>query len=97
MQRMVNAELVDMPEDEQARIIAERESTEKAAASKGLQESARVALAQSDVVVLRCYESSVLVPIEWVEYRNTLRSIIRADPGGPLLVLPPSPQMPGAL
>lgn len=33
----------------------------------------RAALAQSDLVVLRCYEAAIPVPKEWVDYRKALR------------------------
>lgn len=33
----------------------------------------------SDIVILRCYERGVIVPIEWQTYRATLRVILASN------------------
>lgn len=39
-------------------------------------ESAKSALTDSDITVVRCYEHSVAVPAEWTAYRTALRSVV---------------------
>lgn len=52
-------------------------------------QEARLALAASDVTVLRCFEAGVPVPEAWRTYRSDLRAVI-AD-GGPLPTKPEYP------
>lgn len=41
--------------------------------------AAAIALADSDITVLRCYENGVKVPADIVSYRKTLRSIVKGE------------------
>lgn len=52
---------------------------------------AQTSLEQSDITVLRCYESGLPVPKEWVAYRKSLRSIVGAEIGD---LSEPFPQQP---
>lgn len=45
--------------------------------------SASAALSNSDNTILRCYESAVPVPSEWVTYRKALRAIVSQTSGTP--------------
>src|SRR6266566_2804972 len=45
---------------------------------KDAKKLARTALANSDAVVLECYEKGIPVPNEWVSYRDGLRDLIAA-------------------
>lgn len=58
------------------------------------QAMAQVALDQSDVTVLRCYENGVTVPAAWATYRKALRAIVGAGSGDPSLPLPTKPAYP---
>ena len=51
---------------------------------------ARLALAESDITILRCAENGVAVPSAWAGYRHTLRAII----GGAGTALPNKPEYP---
>lgn len=57
-------------------------------------EDARARLMKSDITVLRCYERAVPVPLDWAEYRSSLRAIISAESGDPTQPLPPMPAYP---
>lgn len=58
------------------------------------QQQAQAALIGSDITALRCYESSVPVPVEWVTYRKELRAIVGASMGDPAQPLPEKPDSP---
>jgi len=49
------------------------------------------ALVASDVIVLRCYERGISVPMEWVTYRDALRAVVREAIGDPDSPLPDRP------
>jgi hypothetical protein len=55
-----------------------------------LAQSARAALEQSDITILRCVERGVAVPADWVAYRAALRECIN----GSLAELPSRPEYP---
>jgi hypothetical protein len=59
-----------------------------------LQHNARVALFNSDIIVLRCYENGVPVPADWKEYRAALRVIVSAASGDATAGLPVMPAWP---
>lgn len=48
------------------------------------------ALQASDIVLLRCFEADISLPMEWKAYRATLRQIIRDGSGA----LPDRPKYP---
>lgn len=52
---------------------------------------ARIALAVSDVTILRCYENAVVVPTAWSAYRAALRSIVAGEVVTALPVRPDYP------
>jgi hypothetical protein len=56
--------------------------------------SARAALDASDVTILRCVESGVAVPTDWVAYRKALRAIVSGSEMNTPLP-PPPPYPPG--
>ncbi|MDE1906080.1 MAG: hypothetical protein KGH75_06465 [Rhodospirillales bacterium] len=56
--------------------------------------AARAALTESDLTVLRCYESAVAVPATWATYRKALRAIIAASTGDPTQAMPTKPAYP---
>ncbi|MBU9203141.1 hypothetical protein KTD31_17430 [Burkholderia multivorans] len=58
------------------------------------QAEARIALDESDRVVLRCYESAIPVPTPWVEYRKQLRAIIAETSLATPITLPLRPDYP---
>ena len=58
------------------------------------QAEARSALAVSDTTVMRCYESGIALPDEWVKYRKALRAIVSASSGDGSQVLPGRPAYP---
>ncbi len=47
-----------------------------AQALQNITDSAMIALAKSDVTLLRCIENGVAIPSEWVEYRRQLRDVV---------------------
>lgn len=58
------------------------------------QSSAKAALADSDITVVRCYENAVALPSAWGTYRKALRAIVSVTSGDasqPLPVKPPYP------
>ena len=55
------------------------------------QKQATAAYAASTDVVMRCYESEVPVPAEWVKYRKALRAITNATSGDPAQPFPARP------
>jgi hypothetical protein len=58
------------------------------------QQSARAALSDSDLTVMRCYENAVALPVAWASYRKALRAIVGAasgDAAQPLLAKPTYP------
>jgi hypothetical protein len=62
-----------------------------------LVDPALAALAESDIVVLRCMEGAVSVSAPWVTYRHTLRLIAAMDPSAPsTLPAKPSSYPPGS-
>jgi len=58
------------------------------------QRLAQIALDESDLTILRCYERSIPVPAEWAAYRTSLRSVISAKSGDPAQPLPARPSYP---
>lgn len=56
--------------------------------------SAQDALSSSDITVMRCYESGVQLPAEWVEYRKALRLIVGAAAGDTTKPMPSKPSYP---
>ncbi|WP_321904378.1 hypothetical protein [Paraburkholderia tropica] len=61
-----------------------------------LQNSARLALDQSDITVMRCYEAGQAVPDVWKQYRAALRAIVSATSSDDLPTLPTKPAYPSA-
>jgi hypothetical protein len=53
--------------------------------------NAQEALDKSDVVLLRCYENDVPLPLEWAEYRAELRTFLAGDKPAPLPIMPEYP------
>ena len=53
-------------------------------------QQAKTLLTKSDLVVLRCYESNIAVPKDWVDYRAALRLIV----SGSSTVIPEMPEYP---
>jgi hypothetical protein len=51
-------------------------------------------LAESDLVVLRCYEKGISVNILWQTYRSGLRSILSSSYGDPTQPFPEKPDYP---
>jgi hypothetical protein len=62
-----------------------------AAAWSAYQASAKSALDDSDITILRCYENAVATPAAWSTYRKALRSIVGAASGDPTQALPAKP------
>lgn len=54
--------------------------------------AALVALKDSDIIVIRCYEAGIEVPGRWADYRAILRRIARGEGD---LTLPEVPAKPG--
>ncbi|MHB1176061.1 MAG: hypothetical protein ACYCZJ_13160 [Sulfuriferula sp.] len=73
---------------------AELKASADAAAWATYQAQARAALAASDTTIIRCVENSVAVPVAWVSYRASLRSIVGAESGDPTQPLPAKPAYP---
>lgn len=65
-----------------------------AAAWAAYQANARAALNVSDVTILRCYESGVVVPTTWTIYRRSLRAIMSATSGDATQPMPAKPPYP---
>lgn len=61
---------------------------------KQFQMTAQLALNESDLTILRCYERSVPVPVEWASYRSSLRIILGSKSGDPSMSLPSKPAYP---
>ena len=66
----------------------------KAVAEDRLAADAAVLLANSDLVVVRCYERGQKMPKAWVAYRETLRQLVRRDPDALSAGLPDRPEYP---
>lgn len=58
------------------------------------QQEAALALARSDLTVLRCVEVGVQVPQAWATYRASLRAIVSAQSGDATQALPLRPAYP---
>jgi hypothetical protein len=58
------------------------------------QQDAKVALDNSDVTLLRCFEESIPLPAEWVTYRKALRAIAGAASGDATQPIPVRPEYP---
>lgn len=58
------------------------------------QQQAKVALSDSDLTMLRCFENGVTVPAEWATYRKALRAILGASSGDATKPLPARPTYP---
>lgn len=65
-----------------------------AAAWLSYQATAKAALDESDIAILRCYENAVAVPGAWTTYRKALRAIVGTTLGDPTQPLPPRPVYP---
>ncbi|HEX8894480.1 MAG TPA: hypothetical protein VF783_14210 [Terriglobales bacterium] len=74
-----------------AAVIAAQQT---AAAWAAYQRQAQAALAESDLTILRCYESAVAVPAAWATYRKALRSVLAEVTGDPTQPLPTKPAYP---
>lgn len=59
----------------------EQEALPKEEKEAQLRAEARIALMQSDTVVVRCFENNVPFPVEWKRYRATLRVIASTGSG----------------
>jgi len=79
--------VIQRPPDRVAAIQASR-------AWAAYQDTARAALAKSDLTVMRCTENSIVVPIAWATYRSALRAILGAPSGDPNQPLPVRPDYP---
>lgn len=53
-------------------------------------QEARILLSKSDVTLLRCLESGVEIPSDWVTYRTQLRSVV----SGETSIVPSTPDYP---
>jgi hypothetical protein len=58
------------------------------------QASAKAALDDSDITVMRCYENAVPLPAAWSTYRKALRAIVGALTGDATQSLPVKPSYP---
>jgi predicted transcriptional regulator len=56
--------------------------------------NAMLALRSSDIVVLRCYESAITVPSDWVRFREALRSFLKDVLVDSTLSIPLAPPKP---
>ena len=56
----------------------------------GIAVAAQLALEKSDITVLRCVENHIEIPAAWVEYRKTLRDVMRNGEGA-IPARPPYP------
>ncbi len=87
--------VIDAPEIEPpAGALLEDPGPSGAAKLLTLQRAARVALASSDISVLRCVERGLDVPAEWVSYRDSLRALVGAVDWTDALALPTRPEYP---
>lgn len=50
--------------------------TAPAAPSTDARPAAQLALAKSDVTMIRCFEHAIVVPSAWLAYRSALRAIV---------------------
>ena len=66
----------------------------KAVAEDRLAADAAVLLANSDLVVVRCYERGQKIPKPWAAYREQLRQIVRRDPDAINRGIPERPAYP---
>jgi len=55
---------------------------------------AQIALDRTDIVALRCFKAGVEFPLEWKEYVESLRSIVRTQAGDATQPLPEQPTYP---
>ncbi len=55
-----------------------------------LVDAAKIALAESDMVAIRCYKAAVAFPSEWLDYVTDLRAIVNGGEGP----LPEQPEYP---
>lgn len=58
------------------------------------QDTAKAALNDSDITVMRCYENAVALPAAWATYRKALRTIVGAASGDATQALPTKPAYP---
>lgn len=58
------------------------------------QASAQLAMNKSDITVIRCVESAIPLPSEWVAYRKNLRAILGSAKGDFTKPLPAIPSYP---
>ena len=65
--------------DSELKSWAEDTGKKTEAKKKALIAEALIALSDSDIIILRCYESSIGVPEEWKAYRSELRLIAKGD------------------
>ncbi len=92
MQAMADGMVIDWSGDLPAAV--ERPGPGPADLLRSLQVSAQAALAKKDIVVNRCAERNVPVPIEWAEYADALRVIGSLTEWSPDLALPDQPAYP---
>jgi hypothetical protein len=59
-----------------------------------IRHSAQTELNNSDVTVIRCVESDIPVPADWVAYRKSLRAIVGAESGDATKEFPIKPPYP---
>jgi hypothetical protein len=57
-------------------------------------QQAQSALDKSDQTMLRCFESAVAVPAEWIAYRKSLRAVVSLETYDPSQSLPDRPTFP---
>ncbi|WP_414884606.1 hypothetical protein [Pseudomonas sp. IT-P171] len=59
-----------------------------------IKQQATIALSESDKAILRCYESAIPVPQDWIAYRKALRNIVSSGMSDPESLLPIAPEYP---
>lgn len=88
--KMTPGGAIPMTKDEEAAFLAEQAATRTGIEVQDAKALAATLLAASDLTILRCYEHGVVVPLEWAEYRATLR-VIRDSGTGDFPAMPDYP------